>query len=224
MSKQVKEKSEKIGFVKFWSWQLRSASMGAMVIILGYLSIYCTDTLGVPAAMVGTLLLASKVFDGVTDILAGFIIDNTNTKLGKARPYELAIFGVWGCTWLLFSASTEWSMAAKCAWIFSMYMLVNSIFATFMYSNQQPYMIRAFKDQNQIIKVNAFGGIIISVICGGIAIVFPRLMATMATSTEGWSRLVGMFALPLLVIGILRFIFVKEEYEVEDSDDDKVTF
>lgn len=41
------------------------------------------------------------------------------------------------------------------------------------------------------------------------------LMATYATSAKGWSLLVGCFAIAMGAIGILRFIFVKEKYDVD---------
>lgn len=215
-------KSGKLGNGKFWGWQARGISMGCMVIILGYLSIYCTDTLMIPAGVVGTLLLVSKVFDGITDLIAGFIIDNTHTKLGKARPYELAIIALWLCTWLLYSCPESWSTAVKCVWIFVMYTLVNSVFATLLYANQTPYMLRAFPNQEQIVKVNSYGGIVVTIGCAVVSMLFPQMMATMATSGSGWSKLVGIFSLPLLVIGLLRFLLVKETVEVDGNSEDRV--
>lgn len=113
-----KKNPDKIGMAKFWGWQSRAVSLGCMTIVYGYLMIYCTNTLGLSSALVGTLLLCSKVFDGITDLFAGYLIDNTNTRFGKARPYEFAIIGVWICTWLLFSCPTEWSYTVKAVWLF----------------------------------------------------------------------------------------------------------
>ena len=131
------ETSNKIGIAKFWGWQARAVSMGSMTIVLGYLTIFCTDTLMLPAALVGTLLLVSKIFDGVTDLIAGYIIENTKTRWGKARPYEFFIIALWLATWALFSCPEGWSSVVKCVWVFVMYTLVNSIFATFLISMLQ---------------------------------------------------------------------------------------
>ena len=49
------------------------------VIMLNFLSIYASDTLGIGVATVGTLLLASKIVDAFTDIFAGWLVDNTHT-------------------------------------------------------------------------------------------------------------------------------------------------
>ena len=54
--------------------------------------------------IVGTLMLVSKIFDGVTDVFFGAMIDKTKSKLGKARPWMLyAQIGVSICLILLFS-------------------------------------------------------------------------------------------------------------------------
>lgn len=208
---------DKMGALKFWGWQMRAVSAGCVVIVLGYLSLYCTTVLMLPASLVGTLMLVSKVFDGVTDVFAGYLIDKTKTRWGKARPYEFCILALWLCTWLLFTCSAEWSTTVKAVWVFIMYTFVNSIFATFLNTNQTAYMVRAFPTQNQIVKLNSYGGIVVTIGCAVVSISFPILMGTMATSAAGWSKLMGIYALPLALIGMLRFLFVKETVNVDDN-------
>lgn len=103
--------------------------------VRNYLAIFCTNALGMEAALVGMLMMASKVFDGVPDLFAGYLIDNTNSRLGKARPYEFAIIGAWGCTVLLFFASPQWSSTIKAVWVFAMYTMVFSVFNTLLNAN-----------------------------------------------------------------------------------------
>lgn len=206
-----------VGFGKLFAWNTRPISLGAVTIIIGYLSFYCTDTLGMSAALVGTLLMASKIFDGVTDIVAGWIVDNTNTRWGKGRPYEFSIIGVWVCMYLLFATSDHWNMAVKSIWIFIMYTLIFSIFSTLLSAAETPYIIRAFKTPVAITKVSAYGGVIISIGCMIVSVSFPIFVGTMGTSAAGWRKLMLMYAVPLLLIGILRFLFVKED-RVETSE------
>ena len=54
-----------------------------------FLMIYLTDTIGMSSGIVGTLMMVSKLFDGVTDIFFGSMIDKTKSKMGKARPWML---------------------------------------------------------------------------------------------------------------------------------------
>lgn len=71
-----------------FAWQFRGASTGIATMIMGYLTIYATNTMKMSAMLVGTLLLVSKLIDGITDLFAGYIVDRTHTKWGKGRPYE----------------------------------------------------------------------------------------------------------------------------------------
>ena len=63
---------------------------GTLNTILGaFLAMFYTDSIGLTAAAVGTMFFVSRLFDGVSDLIAGSIVDNTRTKWGKARPWLL---------------------------------------------------------------------------------------------------------------------------------------
>ena len=219
----LSEKPGRIGALKFWTWSARDMSLSANFLVLSFLSAYCTDALGLDPLVVGTLLMASKIIDAITDLFAGYIVDKTNTRWGKGRPYEFAILGVWLCTWLLYSTPAEAATPVKLAWVFVMYMFVNSIFTTLLNASGNPYMVRAFKNNEQRVKLASFGGIVIMVASILINILFPIAMGRIATSPAGWSKLAALFALPLGLIGMLRFFFVKETEKV-DTVSEKVTF
>ncbi len=214
MKKEKKNKEGKLGFGTLLLWNSRAVSTSIVTLLLAFLMIYCTDTLQVPPAYVSIILVASKLLDGVTDMFAGFIVDKTKTKWGKARPYELFIVAIWGATWLLFSTPESMSMTAKLVWIFVMYALANSICYTFLNANNTPYLVRAFKS-GQIVKLTSYGSIITMLAAVIFNMTFPALMAKIATSASGWSRLVLMFAVPMAAIGILRMLFCPEKYDVD---------
>ncbi|RHR33038.1 MFS transporter [Clostridium sp. AF19-22AC] len=222
-TKNKKENPGKIGALKFWAWSARDLSLSTNFIVLSFITIYCTNTLDLNPALVGALLMASKIVDAITDLFAGYVIDRTETKLGKARPYEFAILGVWICTWLLYSAPAQAGTVVKCIWIFVMYIFVNSIFTTLLNANGNAYMVRAFGTNEQRVKLASFGGIIIMVASILINMIFPVAMSRIAVSPSGWSKMVAMFAVPLGVIGIMRFLFVKETEKV-DTVSEKVRF
>lgn len=203
---------------KFFAWKSRDVSMACSVIVMGYLMLFCTDTLGLAPGLVGTIMMLSKVFDGVTDLFAGYIIDNTHTRLGKARPYEFAIIGVWVCTLALFFCPVEAAQTVKCIWIFVMYVCVNSIFITLLNACQTPYMIRAFGSRMMITKVSSYGGIVSTLGSALVSISFPIVMGRLATSAGGWRTVVAIYAIPLALIGILRFVFVKENPEFDRNE------
>ena len=57
--------------------------------VASFIAIYCTDVAGISAAVLGTILLVSRLLDGVSDVVMGTVIDRTKSKYGKARPWVL---------------------------------------------------------------------------------------------------------------------------------------
>lgn len=57
--------------------------------VSSFLMFFYTDIAGIGLAAVGTIMLISRIVDAVTDPLMGMIVDKTQTKWGKARPYVL---------------------------------------------------------------------------------------------------------------------------------------
>ncbi len=96
-----------------------------------FVMIYLTDTAGLNAGVVGTLMLLSKLFDGVSDIFFGSMIDKTSSRMGKARPWMF--WGYFGCAATLigvFAIPASLGEGAKYAWFFITYTLLNAVFYT----------------------------------------------------------------------------------------------
>lgn len=78
------------------SWGTRVSYAGGDVacnVIFGMigtlLTLFYTDYVGVNAAVVGMVMLISRMFDGVSDMVMGVIVENTKSKWGKSRPWIL---------------------------------------------------------------------------------------------------------------------------------------
>ena len=96
-----------------------------------FVMIYLTDTVGLNAGIVGTLMMVSKLFDGVTDIFFGSMIDKTHSKMGKARPWMLwAYIGCAAMIAAIFSIPEGMGKAAQYAWFFVAYTALNAVFYT----------------------------------------------------------------------------------------------
>lgn len=209
-----KEKKEKdlegrVGAKKFWAWHSREISDTAIIMLLGYLQFFCTDVIGISPLIVGTLLAASKIIDGVTDILAGYIVDRTNTKMGRGRPYDFCLFGTWITLILLFSCPANLSNTGKVAWVVVFYVLSNAVFTTLLNAGETVFRLRAFNEK-QIIRMSSYGGIFMcfsGIFCG---MLVPVLVKGAGTDVSGWTRMAAMIGIPLALLGFCRFLFVKE--------------
>ena len=56
-----------------------------------FLLFYYTDYANVSAIAVGTIMMVSRIFDGISDIIMGVIVDRTKSKYGKARSISIAL-------------------------------------------------------------------------------------------------------------------------------------
>lgn len=53
------------------------------------LTLFYTDYVGISPATVGLVMLISRIFDGGSDVVMGLIVQKTNSKWGKSRPWIL---------------------------------------------------------------------------------------------------------------------------------------
>lgn len=65
------------------------ASNLVFAMMSSYLLIFYTDVFGITAAVAGSVMMVTRVIDGFTDVGMGLLIDRTNTRWGKSRPYFL---------------------------------------------------------------------------------------------------------------------------------------
>lgn len=217
MAKTKAPKADRLPLGKFLAWKSSDiTSAGVFLIISTYLSMFCTDFLGMTPLVVGNIILVSNVIDFFTDLIAAYVIDNTKSKWGKARPYELGAVGMTICTSLMFMTPNAWSDTVKVIWVFCMYTFVFGVFNTFRTSANVPYLIRAFDNNHTVIgKVSSYGGIVTTMGSMVVSLTFPKLMVKLATSSGGWTTLILIYMIPLTVLGVLRFIFVKENPAID---------
>ena len=100
-------------------------------LLSAFVMIYLADTAGLNPGVVGTLMMLSKVFDGISDMIFGTLLDRTNTRMGKARPWMLWAYV--GCAVLLvaiFAIPPSLGDFAKYTWFFIAYTLLNAVFFT----------------------------------------------------------------------------------------------
>ncbi len=100
-------------------------------LLSSFIMIYLTNTVGLNSGIVGTLIAVSKLFDGVTDVFFGTMIDKTESRMGKARPWMF--WGFFGCAAALlacFAIPANIGQFAQYVWFFIAYTLLNAVFYT----------------------------------------------------------------------------------------------
>lgn len=102
-------------------------------IIGAFLAIYMTNVVMLDIAAISTIIAVSKIFDGISDIVVGNIIDSTVSAFGKARVWMLRMcLPLSLSALLLFHVPQLWPDMVRYIYVFIMYNLVTTVFLTFM--------------------------------------------------------------------------------------------
>ena len=97
--------------------------------ISGYLMLFYTDILLVPAGAVGVMFLITRLFDALDDFAMGAIIDRTRTKRGKMRPYLFIAPVPLAITSTLLFTAPQLSVTGRIVYMYVTY-IVWSVFYT----------------------------------------------------------------------------------------------
>jgi len=220
--KDKESKSDNVGAKNMFMWQSRGISVGANMMVQGYLLVYCTAILGMSPALVGTLIMVSRIVDAITDLTVGYLVDKTNTRWGRGRPYEWGVIGMWVCTVLLFAAPEGFSPFLQAAWVFFMFVMVNAIFVSLLNAGNTVYMVRAFNNEKKYIAISTYGSIIVMLGVVAVNVSLPMLVDNIAVDAAGWRTVILIYAIPMALIGMLRFFFIKEEHKVDAKTENKL--
>ncbi len=200
---------EKMPFWYCLAYSSRGVVYAINAVYIGYIVFFCTDVLGLNAGIIGGILLGSKVIDAFTDLGFGYLIDRTHTRFGKARPYEFFVIVQWMFTFLMF-AVPHMNQTLQYIWVFFMYVVVNAVCQTALGGADAVYLARAFATEKNRIKVMSINGVVIYIGSMLFTILMPTFLSRGGTTQIGWMQLSIMLGIPMIIIGMLRFIFVKE--------------
>lgn len=181
-----------------------------------FVMIYLTNTIGLSAGIVGTLIAVSKLFDGFTDIFFGTMIDKTHSKLGKARPWML--YGYVGCAVTLaaiFAIPVNWGERAQYAWFFIAYTLLNGVFYTannIAYSALTSLVTKNSKERVQMGSYRFIFAFSTSLLIQSVTI---GLVAKCGGGAAAWRTVAIIYAVIGLVINTVSALSVKELPEEE---------
>lgn len=122
----------KLSFVERFAYGLGDYSANLIYSsISAFLLVYYVSVLGVNAVTAGSIMAISKIFDGISDLVMGRIVDKTHSKMGKARPWLLRLcVPLAVCFVLMFSVPSGLTGKVQVAYMFLTYNLVSTIFYT----------------------------------------------------------------------------------------------
>lgn len=185
-----------------------------------FVMLYLTNTVGLNPGIIGTLIMVSKLFDGVSDIFFGTMIDKTKSKLGKARPWML--YAYIGCAVTLvanFAIPASLGRTAQYAWFFIAYTMLNAVFFTannIAYASLVTFCTRNSKERVEMGSFRFIFAFSTSLIIQSVTVQFVRALGNGASA---WKTVAIIYAVIGLIVNTISIFSIKELPEEELAKD-----
>lgn len=188
--------------------------------IAAFIMIYCTNTLGVSSAVIGSLMMFSKILDGFSDVIMGRIIDRTHSKLGKARFwYLVSIFPTAFFTFMLFNVPASLSDNSKCIYVFILFTVIGAVFYTannVAYSSMTALCTNNPEDRVQMGSYRFVFAIAAVLVLSSFT---SGLVERFGGGQKGWTAVSLIYAVVCTIFLLIPFFCMKELPEEELKKD-----
>lgn len=191
------------------------ASNCGYALISSFVMLYLTNAVGLNSAVIGTLMMVSKLLDGVSDIFFGGLMDRTRSRLGQARPWMLyGQIGVSACLFLVFSIPSM-SPNMQYAYFFVFYTAFNAVFYTANSIAYAALAAKITKNGQERVQLGSIRFIFATFTTLIISYNAMGLVERFGGGTKGWRTVALIFAVIALIVNTFCVLMVKE---VPDED------
>lgn len=181
-----------------------------------YLMIFYTDVFGLPAAVVGTMFLVTRIWDSLSDPVMGAIADRTTTKWGKFRPYILWGAVPFGIIGVLTFTTPSLGMTGKIIYAYVTYSLMMGIYTVVNvpYASLLGVMSPNPKDRNTLATFRMsfayIGSFIALLLFMPFVNMFSGTSPSIVDQQRGWTMAVGIIAVICVILFVLTFALTRE--------------
>ncbi len=183
----------------------------AYFIVSMYAMLYFTDEIGISASVIGLLFLVARIWDAVNDIMFGAIVDKSNFKGGKYKPWlNFASIILPVITAVMFMIP-DISMAGKITYASVTYILWGMAYTIsdvpgFSISTA---MTKNTNERNSMLSLSRLFAMV------GLLVVSTILMPLI--NAMGWTQAAIVIAFVSFILMNFQRFFVKENHKVESQ-------
>ena len=199
------------------------ASNLILVLTSTFVTFFYTDALGLNAAVIGSIMMFSRLADGFTDIFMGYVMDRTRSKHGKARPWMLWLAVPIAVACILVFLVPNIGETGKYIYVTITYNLVTTFLYTMINIPYGALTSLMTRDQNQRTVINIFrmvmaqvGSLIIN------AFTLP-LINTIGSSSNQKSWIIVSVIYGMIAAALFLICFAKTKERVQASSLQKET-
>ncbi|MGR5063998.1 glycoside-pentoside-hexuronide (GPH):cation symporter [Photobacterium sp. DNB22_13_2] len=191
--------------------------------VMLFLAYFYTDVYGLSPAHMGTMFLLVRFIDAVTDPLMGSIVDRTQSKYGRYRPYLLWMAIPFGVACMLAFYTPDFGTTGKIVYAYASY-----IFLTLMYTAiNVPYcaMANALSNdstertslQSYRFALSTAGGLVVATVA------LPLVdMIGKGDLQKGYLGAMATMGVIAIILFLVSFANTKERYVAESEEKQSV--
>ena len=192
--------------------------------VVGYLTLFATDVMGVNAAAIGLIILIGSFLDAITDLLVTNFADRTQTRWGKYRPWLLYT----GVPAALIFVLLFWYPAflvtegAKLLWLFAGYFLLSPIFLTGYMCPQFVMLSLITPDENERLSLGSarsMGEFVSDLVINGLCMTLILWLGNgNYRSVQAWRMTALLFAALSAAACLIGFLGSRERVHISNED------
>lgn len=205
------ESTEKIPMKEKVSYGL--GNLGANLLVAtanSFMLFFYTEISLLPVAIVGTLLFLSGILDGVSDLIAGIVVDKTKSKHGKARPWILWMAIPFGLGMIAIFHVPNFSQSGRIIYAFASYIigmvLIYALLAV-PYNSMQALMTQEQDERASLATFRAAFGSIGALL---VSLVTLPIVNFFGGGARGWQIMAIIYGTVAIVVYLTCFKNTKE--------------
>lgn len=186
----------------------------------GLVTYFYTNVMSVSAGLVGMIMLFSRLFDGLSDVAIGLIMDKVHSKHGRGRAWVLWMAVPYGVTAVaLFCLPANATAAVQAIYIFVTYNLCTTVVYTALnlpYGAMAPLMT---SNEQDLAKINLFrmsmspiGNMIVS------AATLP-IINRMGGDQSAWIKVTLIYSVVAIAMLLWCFFGTKERVNTQAAQE-----
>jgi glycoside/pentoside/hexuronide:cation symporter, GPH family len=179
-----------------------------------FLPIFYTDVFGIPAAAMGTMFLATRVWDAVNDPMMGMIADRTKTRWGKFRPYIAGFAIPFAIGGVLTFTTPDFDVSGKLIYAYITYTLLLMLYTAVNvpYSALMGVITPNSLERTEVSTFRFVAAFIGQTIVGAATLSLVQYFGK-GNANVGWQWTMGCFGIVAAILFLITFSSTKERVQ-----------
>lgn len=217
---------QSLGFITRVAYGCGDAACNVVYGMVGtLLTLFYTDYIGIPAATIAIIMLVSRIFDGVSDFIMGFVVERTHSKWGQSRPWVLWMAVPYAISGVLLFTVPHTIKNLQFIYIFVTYNLCTTVIYTALnlpYGSLSAMMTRSSRERDLLsvfrMGLAPFGRILV------VTFTMP-IVKMLGDDQKGWILAMSLWCAIALILLLFCFARCKETVVIKAREkQEKISF